>query len=237
MDLFNTKKNTLVKTKKWEDTFENFALKSKLIFPDGTEITLDTHERLYGQCWTTSKESDAMWRIYSPDKKSVRIRTTIEKLLSSLSLANVNSSMTQECIGKVEYIPEAEITNRAKSAFSTEGQITFGSLFRSLLVKRKAFEHEREIRIIHLDWGYDLPKNDIYQYDIDTHDLIDQVMMDPRISHEEFQSIKSEIKQKTGYRGDIERSLLYRLPETLTIEISQSIVSKVNRAPQSCAGA
>ncbi|OWG12327.1 hypothetical protein KDK82_6220 [Delftia sp. K82] len=229
LDLFNTNKNTLVKPKRWEDTFENFALKSKLIFPNGTEIALDTHERLYGQCWTTSKASDAMWRIYSPDKKGVRIRSTIEKLLSSLSLANVNNSMTQECIGKVEYISEAEIINRAKRAFAVNGQITFGSLFNSLLVKRKAFEHEAEIRIIHLDWGYDLPKNDIHQYEIDAHELIDQVMIDPRISHEEFQDIKSEIKQKTGYQGDIKRSLLYRLPETLNIEFNQSIGSKITR--------
>lgn len=186
LELFNTKKNTLVKTKKWEDTFENFALKSKLKFPDGSQIELDTYERLYGQCWTTSNASDAMWRIYSPDKRSVRIRTSVDKLLTSLLMANVNTSMTQECIGKVEYLPEREIVNRAKTAFNNNGQMTFGSLFRSLLVKRKAFEHEKEIRLIYLDWGYDLPKNDIYQYEIDPHDLISQVMIDPRISYDEF---------------------------------------------------
>lgn len=226
IELFNTNKNTLVKPKLWEDTFENFTLKSKLKFTNGDEIELDTHERLYGQCWTTSRASDAMWRIYSPDKKGVRIRTTIDKLLSSLDIANVDVAMTESCIGKVDYISEAKIIEQAKKAFSDNGQITFGSLFRSLLVKRKAFRHENEIRLIHLDWGRRLPQNDIYSYDINPHELISQVMIDPRISSEEFQKIKNEIKKSTGYQGDIKRSRLYHLPEPVTVEVKQKITSK-----------
>ncbi|MEL6092687.1 DUF2971 domain-containing protein [Plesiomonas shigelloides] len=234
IELFDTKKNTLVKTKKWEDTFENLALKSKLKFPDGSQVELDTHERLYGQCWTTSKASDAMWRIYSPDKRSVRIRTTVDKLLTSLIMANVNTSMTQECIGKVEYLPESEIVNRAKKAFTSNGQITFSSLFRSLLHKRKAFEHEKEIRLAYLDWGYEVPQSDIFQYEIDPHKLITQVMIDPRVSYVDFLDIQNDIRKKTGYQGDIKRSLLYRLPETVTVEVEQNITSQSARTQQSC---
>lgn len=226
LELFNTNRNTLVKPKLWEDTFENFTLKSKLKFSNGDEIELDTHERLFGQCWTTSRASDAMWRIYSPDKKGIRIRTTIDKLLSSLDMANVDVAMTESCIGKVDYISEAIITEQAKKAFNNNGQMTFGNLFRSLLVKRKAFEHENEIRLIHLDWGDSLPENDIYSYDIDPHELISQVMIDPRIRYEEFQKIKSEIQKSTGFKGDIKRSLLYRLPEPVTVEVNQNITSK-----------
>lgn len=207
LELFDTKKNTLVSPNKWEDTFENYALKSTLKFPDGTEVKLDTHHRLFGQCWTTSKASDAIWRIYSHDKKSVRIRTTINKLLMSLVIANVNTSMTESCIGKVRYLSEKEITRLAKGAFTNTGQMTFGSLFRSLLVKRKAFKHEKEIRLIYLDWGYDLPKKDIYKYEIDPHDLITQVMVDPRINYHEFKTIKNDIRKKTGYRGDLPLTL------------------------------
>ena len=76
---------------------------------------------------------------------------------------------------------------------------------------------------IHLDWGYKLPKEDIYSYDIDPHDLITQVMIDPRISYDEFKKIHNDIKQETGYMGDIKRSLLYRLPDSLTIEVEQNI--------------
>lgn len=224
IEIFDIRKNTLVKPKLWEDTFENLVLKSKLKFLDGTEITLDAHERLYGQCWTTSKASDAMWRIYSPDKKGIRIRTTTDRLLDSLLMANVDKAMNESCIGKVEYKSESKITALAKKSFTKNGQLTFGSLFRSLLVKRKAFEHEKEIRLIYLDWGKSLPIEDIYSYEIDPHELITQVMIDPRVSYEEFIDIKKDIKRRTGYQGDIKRSLLYRLPEKVTIEVEQSII-------------
>ena len=226
LELFDSYKNTLVKPKLWEDTFENFTLKSKLKYPDGSEITLDTQERLYGQCWTTSKASDAMWRIYSPDKRSVRIRTTIDKLLTSISIANVDTAMVDSCIGKVKYWSESKIISQAKQAFSNNGQLEFGNLFKSVLVKRKAFSHEKEIRLIHLDWGFKIPSDDIYQYEIDPHDLITQVMIDPRISFDEYKNIKANIKTITGYQGDIKRSLLYRLPETVTVEVEQNMPSQ-----------
>jgi len=114
--------------------------------------------------------------------------------------------------------------------------MSFGNLFRSLLVKRKAFSHEKEIRLIHLDWGFKLPSEDIYKYEIEPHELITQVMIDPRISYEEFKDIKTDIETKTGYQGDIKRSLLYRLPETVTVEIEQNITSQSTRTQQSCAG-
>jgi hypothetical protein len=137
---------------------------------------------MFGQCWTTSKASDAMWRIYSHDKKGVRIRTTVNKLLGSLFMANIDTRMVESCIGKVVYKSDKKLVASAKKAFTKDGKMTFGNLFRSLLIKRKAFEHEKEIRLIHLDWGYELPKNDIYSYEIDPHDLISQVMIDPRVT-------------------------------------------------------
>lgn len=131
--------------------------------------------------------------------------------------------MTQTCIGKVEYLKENEIVSRAKKAFANNGRITFESLFHSLLHKRKAFAHEKEIRLAYLDWGYRLPQSDIYQYEIDPHELITQVMVDPRVSYEDFKGIKNEIQSITSYQGEIKRSLLYRLPETVTIDVEQNI--------------
>lgn len=218
-ELFDDQQNTLVKPKLWDDTFENFALKSTLKYPDGSEIQLDTHERLYGQCWTKSKASDAMWRIYSKDNEGIRIRTTVNKLLEGLDIANADAHMTMSCIGKVEYKSESTIMDHANKIFTTDGRMTFGSLFRSLLIKRKAFKHENEIRLLHLDWKHELPKTDVYSYKINPHDLITQVMIDPRKSPSEFKTIEKRIRQETGYKGDIKRSLLYKLPKKLHIEV------------------
>ena len=226
VELFTTRKNTLVKPKKWEDTFENFALKSVLKFADGTKTQLDTHERMFGQCWTASKASDAMWRIYSENKKGIRVRTTINKLFDSISITDVNLAMADSCIGKVDYRTSSEIVAFAKKAFNDEGRVTFGSAFKSLLIKRKAFVHENEVRLLHFDWAHELPKDDLYSYDIDPHEIISQVMIDPRVSFDEFKILKKEIREITNYKGSIKRSLLYALPEPVTIELGQSATRK-----------
>jgi len=221
IELFKTSENTLVKPELWDDTFENFVLKSKLHTPNGKIIEYDVHKRIYGQCWTLEKSSDAMWRIYSPDKNSIRIRTTIEKLLDSISIATVGTKYCEHSIGKVEYLAEKNLIRRAKDTFEKDGQITFGNLFKSLLIKRKAFKHENEIRLLFLDWSEDAGKNKIFKYSIEPHKLFSQMMIDPRIPYGEFKQIELDIRNKTGFKGNIKRSLLYRLPEDLLFNVSE----------------
>lgn len=66
IELFEKKENALVKPELWDDPFENFILK---IPEKGSKSK--PNKRGYGQCWTLNFESDAMWRIYSPDKKGL----------------------------------------------------------------------------------------------------------------------------------------------------------------------
>lgn len=219
VELFKTKKNTLVKPSLWEDTFENFILKSKLIDETGQEIEYDIHNRMYGQCWTLEKSSDAMWRIYSSDKNSIRIRTTIEQLVDSLCTATNDRSGCEHCIGKVEYLIQSKLIKKAKETFTPQGQMTFGKMFSSLLLKRRAFRHENEVRLIFCDWAKNAGKDNLFKYDIEPHKLITQIMIDPRIPYDEFKIIEKKIRQETAYEGEIKRSLLYRLPETLTFNV------------------
>ena len=80
--LITTRTNGLVNPSMWEDPFENFFLKNKAIASDGSVISLESlTESWYGQCWTRNRDSDAMWRIYSPSKDWVRVSTTINKIL------------------------------------------------------------------------------------------------------------------------------------------------------------
>lgn len=228
--MFDTSKNTLVKPELWDDNFENYALKSTLNYPDGSSIKLDVHERMYGQCWTTERSSDAMWRIYSLDKYGLRIRTTIENLLNSLGVATVDTLMAEHCIGAVKYKSERAIVKAANDAFDLNGSISFGNLFRSLLIKRKAFKHEHEVRLLYFDWNKDLPKDKLFKYDFNPHNLISQVMIDPRMGHKEFLVIKKRIIEDTGFKGEIKRSLLYKLPKPLSINVIQNITSQ-DRTP------
>ncbi|WP_085701840.1 DUF2971 domain-containing protein [Pseudomonas sp. B15(2017)] len=219
IELFSTRKNTLVKPSLWEDTFENFALKSKLRDESGRLIEYDVHNRIYGQCWTLENSSDAMWRIYSSKKDGIRIRTTIGQLLNSLCVATIDRENCEHCIGKVEYLREAEILKRAKDTFTHHGEITFGKLFNSLLLKRRAFRHENEIRLMFCDWSENSDESKLFKYDIKPYDFITQIMIDPRIPHDIFKIIKQNIREQTAFQGEIKRSLLYRLPENLTFNI------------------
>lgn len=223
IELFQTKQNTLVKPQLWEDTFENFILKTKLKNEAGEQIEYDVNNRMYGQCWTLEKSSDAMWRIYSLKKDGLRIRTTIDQLLDSLCLATIDKNQCEHCVGKVEYLSETKLLRRARDTFTQHGEITFGGLFKSLLLKRRAFKHENEIRLIFCDWAKDAGKSNLFKYEVEPHELITQIMIDPRVSYEEFKKIEINIRQNTNYSGEIKRSLLYRLPESLVLNIQAKI--------------
>ena len=100
-----TKRNTLVKPKKWDDPFENFVL-TQAIKVNPSHPSIGVKDRFYGQCWSFERESDAMWRIYSPGKEGVKVRTTIGKLFASLNGAKERKG---HCfIGQVDYKESAK---------------------------------------------------------------------------------------------------------------------------------
>jgi len=159
-----------------------------------------------------------MWRIYSPHNTAVRVRSTVGKLLDSLRIAQEETDVTQCYIGRVEYLTEENLREFARSSFLHALDTEIHA--RSLLIKRKAFRHEREVRLIYLDTNESNQKRGIFKYDIAPHDVFDQVMIDPRISYEQFKELKNTVIERTGFPGrKVLRSLLYRAPEDLVFEI------------------
>src|SRR5438552_2336902 len=65
--------------------------------------------RLYGQCWSLLDESDAMWRIYSPNKAGVKIRTTVRKLITAVYDRTDRYASLKYFIGRVSYESEKEL--------------------------------------------------------------------------------------------------------------------------------
>jgi hypothetical protein len=72
--LFQEKQNTLVSPVLWDDPFENFILRCPVQLVTGELASVDFHDQYFGQCWTLKSASDAMWRIYSQDKRGIRMR-------------------------------------------------------------------------------------------------------------------------------------------------------------------
>lgn len=64
--------------------------------------------RYYGQCWSLTKDSDAMWRIYSNHKDGVRIKTTVGKLISELEQTRGMIAVVPY-FGKVKYYSKMKL--------------------------------------------------------------------------------------------------------------------------------
>jgi hypothetical protein len=206
-ELFDSKQNVLVKPGKWEDPFENFILRS---------------EQIYGQCWTFQSTSDAMWRIYSPKSDAVRIRSTIRRLFDSLSQSQC-LGQGEVFIGGVQYLPNKNLMDFAKNIIHRSTIKSANIFAQSLLVKRPAFRHEREVRLLFIPYDKNQEASEIFRYFVDPNKLIDQIMIDPRVSKKNADKLKQEIKVKTNYSGVIKRSLLYAPPPDFSIEMQNSI--------------
>lgn len=217
-EMFRNRENVLIAPYKWEDPFENFILKSTVQSVSSGEMgKFGFHDDLYGQCWTLHKASDAMWRIYSPDKRAVRIRTTIDRLARSLSASLGEWAHAQCFIGKVDYLSEPTLKKFAKSIFAN-GLDAHGPA-RSLLVKRLAFRHENEVRFLYFEKEKKQHPEGLFRYQIDPHTLIDQLMIDPRLDLADVTTLQNQIRSSTGFQGEIKRSLLYAPPNGFIVRI------------------
>lgn len=200
-ELFNQRQNVLVSPDKWDDPFENFILKSQRIPRQGW----------FGQCWTLHRASDAMWRIYSGDKQAVRMRSTPRRLVEGLRQAGGATAF----VGRVQYLPEKSLTQFAQRAIQPGYLKLSRNAAGTLLVKRPAFRHESEVRLLVRCDGD--RADGLFRYVVDPHSLVDQLMLDPRLSPAEAEQAKREIRCTTAYEGKILRSLLYAPPPPLTI--------------------
>ena len=223
-ELFSKSQNTLARPIRWDDPFENLALKS-VVDIKGKKADFAFKNDLYGQCWTKHKASDAMWRRYSEciDRKyskgikhkrtdGIRIRTTVGKLLDSLSSAVPEPTSLSCFIGEVRYLTDSQLKEFARKQFSDGLGSNGKKIAETLLIKRNAFLHEREVRLIYWSQKRTRPEDDFFPYTIDPHNLIDQIMLHPQLAREEADLLKEDIKKKTEYKGDIKRSLLYAPP-------------------------
>ena len=217
-EILNENKLTLVKPKKWDDPFENFILSSTGILPDGREIEIAFRENYYGQCWSLTRESDAMWRIYSPDKDGVKVKTTIRKLFTPLFVAGGQHTKfdgtvynVSTFIGKVKYSTTRTLTEMLKdehrmseNVFDQSGWGQASTFF----FKRIAFRHEKEIRIIYN--SDDNLSSNIFKFDINPFELFEEIVFDPRMSTVKFNELKNKLVNY-GYKKRIIQSGLYKL--------------------------
>lgn len=209
--LFNTNKNVMSKFGNWKDGFENFLMKCGHEV-DGVKCDNTVREKMVAQCWTTEKFSEAMWGIYANDKgaRFLRVRSTPRKLLDGLKKAHPRLCNELCCIGKVTYKSTSDLKSYYDSNKSAE--VTTEMLLRSLLLKRKSFKHEREVRLIYCGIFKQYDSSGLHRYDVDPHSMVTQIMADPNRNPRNWENDRDKIMSTTGYTGEIKRSKIYDAP-------------------------
>ena len=142
----------------------------------------------------------------------------LENLIDSICAMHGEWAHVTCFIGKVDYLSERRLKEFVRSMF--ENGITPEAIARSLLVKRKAYEHEREVRLIYIERKRIKHARGVYKYQIEPRAVFDQAMVDGRVAYEKYKPFKKQIAERTGFsEGQVLRSLLYRQPEGFVVEI------------------
>lgn len=210
--LFRNRRNAMSKFANWKDNFENFLMKCGHEV-DGIKCDNTVQEQMVAQCWTKEKFSEAMWGIYANDttERYLRIKSTPRKLLNALIRAQPFQADAFCRVGRVEYKTTSEI--KAYYDGNKSAEVSMQLLFQSLLLKRKTFSHEREVRLIYCAMLSPLDKKGLFWYDVDPHEMVTQILADPNRNRTKWNAEKEQIRSQTGFRGKIKRSKIYDAPE------------------------
>jgi len=217
VELFQKKEMTFVRPEKWDDPFENYIIDPDVRFADGSFIRLVYRQVIHGSCWTKKTVSDAMWRIYSPDKISVRIKSTPEKIGIALKNALTKYEYSSWYIGKVQYFSQKNVELKALDFANKFLKSSYDkTAAEALLIKRSSFSHEKEVRVLVVDRN-NKSKNGILKIKVDPHQLIDSILIDSRASEEWFDVYSHYLKNVIGFKGHISKSTLYKPIERIQI--------------------
>ncbi|WP_419879195.1 DUF2971 domain-containing protein [Brevibacillus centrosporus] len=177
----------------WEDTWEAALLKTPTQISGKTVLpSYSSWEDMHGQCWTLSSESDALWRIYSPNREGIMVKTTAKKFKKI-------SEFKRALLGKVRY-----------TDFSNHEEFNGQSDLELALYKRKAFIHEQEVRLLTskymiLSSDTDTPAISV---NINPFEFIEEIVIDPR-AKTWFVDIVQKYCSRAGFEIIPKRSALY----------------------------
>jgi hypothetical protein len=207
----------LVRPQRWDDPHEDPCMNIMMCAPDYTQKHLAAYLKpVYAQCWSFEGKSDALLRAYSrvsqdgatkrnvePKYEGVQVRTTPRKLIAALNaFSNKRADLNLDFyLGAVRYIPDPaqEITNRLNQIGPRA--ISQGSHRAcSLLLKREAFRHESEVRII-LQGAPDIG-SEPFHVEVNPNELFDEVRFDSRLALFELRE-RERLARDLGYNGSI----------------------------------
>lgn len=209
------------KVSSWEDVYENWFLKEQMVLSSGEKVSAkELIPGVFGQSWTLQEESDAMWRIYSKldrtlhdylDDTAVRIKTTARKLYNVI-YANDEDFYTSY-IGAVKYLSQNDFL-KMQDSLSPLNPLDLSEVFvKSYFFKRAPFEHEKEVRpiLIYSPKHENFGKDGVSFY-IDFDNLIDEMVTDPRLTPDEYRTVRGQLIGLGAKSDKVRNSELYNIP-------------------------
>lgn len=170
-------------------TAEKIEGDAKRLLSDMEASGVNSRDNTYISCWYGNEyESEAMWKLYSKNvSNAVAIQTTAEHLYLSLGRSPYID------IGKIQYIDYHKQYANINSAY---------------WFKRKAFEHEHEVRALITSFG---EKEKGKAIKVDTDILIDQIYISPYASSW-FEDVVQSIIEKYEIKAPIQHSTMDEHP-------------------------
>jgi Protein of unknown function (DUF2971) len=205
IQIFESGKLYFAHPSKWEDPFENVVEHKAM-------------QSTFAQCWCSKGVSDAMWRIYSPDKIGVRIKIK-KSTLTALVKSAANAIGAKAKIKKVAYLPESEVKIKIASlAKRSKSENDPTVALNVLFYKRLAYSHEQEYRAVIYDAS---SKNGSVDKGltiaVNPHALIDSVLFDPRAPDEVVKAFELYLKKSVKFKKHVGKSTLYRGVEKIEL--------------------
>jgi len=230
LEWFKTGKVAFCRPDEWEDPWEARLFKKSFRLNHNNLGVLPFMKLFYAQCWTRhEKESDLIWKLYSPNRTGVRVKTKINQFYDYLIKSNefVNFEHIYHnpefFLGKVKYYQEREIkrvTKLIKGHFRNSKTIVNRkkrldkSIVNILFKKRIAFHHEKEFRFVYCTNNLSYKSlhsntSKLFHFTINPLDIIDEILFDPRMDEKTFEEHRrtlwaykfiNPIKQSTLYK-------------------------------------
>lgn len=206
LSLFSEGVNTLVNPKRWQDPFENFYLKNIKSFETAIpnyqleKFAEDISAHTYGQCWTFTNDSDAIWRIYSPYKTGISVKSTPNKLINAIKNKNGANHLFL-AIGEVKYYDKDKIRRIKLPSLNDIGLQEFYKIYwKTLLTKRIEYRYEEEVRLIFNYSKYYpnvkyIENGNLVELYCDWNECLDEIILNPDLDDYNVKKITNLIKR------------------------------------------
>ncbi|MCK9984605.1 MAG: hypothetical protein AzoDbin1_01077 [Azoarcus sp.] len=218
----------LVSPRSWEDPYEIIGDAIAVDFENNgrieQEIINQSLPPVFAQCWSATEESDTLLRAYSrvvkdphfrrntcPRDEGVRVKSTPRKLLHALMLGAHSTGNGSWFLGAVNYMCQNELQQEIANAIGQHGLDMFSvptNRARLLLLKRKAFSHEAELRVLFVQQN-SAPVQPILRVPIDPLAVFDEISFDPRLELFERREREAAVR-RLGFKGTISDAGLYQ---------------------------